>query len=46
MGVGGRLAVVLAFTFADGVITEIDVIGDRDRLSAADLSVLPQTSEV
>ncbi|ALG12426.1 sigma-70 family RNA polymerase sigma factor [Kibdelosporangium phytohabitans] len=46
MGVGGRLAVVLAFTFADGVITGIDVIGDRDRLRATDLSVLSQTSEV
>nr|WP_042186973.1 sigma-70 family RNA polymerase sigma factor [Kibdelosporangium sp. MJ126-NF4]CEL17720.1 putative RNA polymerase sigma factor [Kibdelosporangium sp. MJ126-NF4] len=40
MGVGGRLAVVLAFTFADGVIAEIDVIGDRDRLQAVDLSML------
>ena len=34
-----RLSVVLAFTFADGRITEIDVIGDPDRLRKLELAV-------
>ncbi|MFC3455119.1 sigma-70 family RNA polymerase sigma factor [Amycolatopsis speibonae] len=33
----GRPSVVLAFTVADGKITEIDVIADRDRLQGLDL---------
>ncbi|CAM3391358.1 sigma-70 family RNA polymerase sigma factor [Kibdelosporangium persicum] len=39
MAVGGRLAVALVFTFAGGLITEIDVIGDRDRLAGLDIAV-------
>ncbi|EME50480.1 sigma-70 family RNA polymerase sigma factor [Amycolatopsis decaplanina] len=33
----GRPSVVLAFTFADGKISEIDVIADRERLRGLDL---------
>lgn len=40
MALRGRLVLVLAFTFADGVITEIDVIGDRNRLDQLDIAVL------
>ncbi|WP_037251244.1 sigma-70 family RNA polymerase sigma factor [Kibdelosporangium aridum] len=40
MAVGGRLAVALAFTYVDGVISEIDVIGDVDRLRTADIEVI------
>jgi RNA polymerase sigma factor (sigma-70 family) len=36
----GRLFVALGFTFADGRITEIDVIADADRLRDLDLAVL------
>jgi RNA polymerase sigma factor (sigma-70 family) len=36
----GRLAVVLAFTYSGGTITEIDVIADRGRLEALRLAVL------
>ncbi len=40
MALNGRLVLVLAFTFADGAITEIDVIGDRERLDALDIALL------
>jgi len=36
----GRLAVVLAFTFAGDTISGIDVIADKDRLAALELAVL------
>jgi RNA polymerase sigma factor (sigma-70 family) len=36
----GRLFVALGLTFADGRITEIDVIADADRLRELDLAVL------
>jgi RNA polymerase sigma factor (sigma-70 family) len=36
----GRLMVVLAFTIADGKITEIDVIADPERLRQLELAVL------
>ncbi|MDH6142101.1 hypothetical protein P3T35_004122 [Kitasatospora sp. GP30] len=36
----GRLAPVLAFTMADGKITEIDVIAQPDRLPGVELAVL------
>ncbi|MFE2967649.1 sigma-70 family RNA polymerase sigma factor [Streptomyces sp. NPDC059340] len=36
----GRLSVVLAFTIADGLITEIDVIAESDRLGRLEISVL------
>ncbi|MFJ8075770.1 sigma-70 family RNA polymerase sigma factor [Streptomyces sp. NPDC096176] len=36
----GRLFLALAFSFADGRITEIDVIADADRLRDLDLAVL------
>jgi len=39
-GPGGRLAVVLAFTYGDGGITTIDVITDPARLDALSLAVL------
>ncbi|MFI0417423.1 sigma-70 family RNA polymerase sigma factor [Spongiactinospora sp. 9N601] len=35
----GRLCLVLTFTVTDGLITEIDVIGDPARLAALDLAV-------
>nr|WP_199564958.1 sigma-70 family RNA polymerase sigma factor [Spongiactinospora rosea] len=35
----GRLFLVLTFTVTDGLITEIDVIGDPARLAALDLAV-------
>jgi RNA polymerase sigma-70 factor (ECF subfamily) len=38
---GGRLQVVLAFTFGDRHITAIDVIADPDRLRQLELAVLP-----
>jgi RNA polymerase sigma factor (sigma-70 family) len=40
MALRGRLVLVLAFTFADGAITGIDVIGDRDRLERIEIAVL------
>jgi RNA polymerase sigma-70 factor, ECF subfamily len=36
----GRLSVVLTFTIIDGLITEIDVIAEPDRLRELDLAVL------
>ncbi|WP_409495039.1 sigma-70 family RNA polymerase sigma factor [Amycolatopsis sp. cmx-11-12] len=36
----GRPSVVLAFSFVDGKITEIDVIADRERLQGLDLVIL------
>jgi RNA polymerase sigma-70 factor (ECF subfamily) len=39
MALRGRLVLVLAFTFADGAITAIDVIGDRDRLQQLDITM-------
>ncbi|WP_414942180.1 sigma-70 family RNA polymerase sigma factor [Amycolatopsis sp. cmx-11-51] len=36
----GRPSVVLAFSFMDGKITEIDVIADRERLQGLDLVIL------
>jgi RNA polymerase sigma factor (sigma-70 family) len=36
----GRLVVVLAFTFGDDTITQVDVITDPDRLRQLDLAVL------
>jgi RNA polymerase sigma-70 factor, ECF subfamily len=36
----GRLALALAFTFADDKITQIDVIADPDRLGELELAVL------
>ncbi|MEU7895242.1 sigma-70 family RNA polymerase sigma factor [Nonomuraea sp. NPDC049152] len=36
----GRLRVVLSFTIIEGMITEIDVIAEPDRLSQLDLAVL------
>jgi RNA polymerase sigma factor (sigma-70 family) len=37
---GAQLQVVLRFTMADGKITEIDVIADRDRLAGLEIAVL------
>jgi RNA polymerase sigma-70 factor (ECF subfamily) len=36
----GRLSVVLAFTIADGLITEIDVIAEPERLGGLEITVL------
>lgn len=36
----GRLRLVLAFTIVDGLITEIDVVADPDRLGGLDIGVL------
>jgi RNA polymerase sigma-70 factor (ECF subfamily) len=36
----GRLVVALAFTFSGDKISQIDVIGEADRLAALDLAVL------
>jgi RNA polymerase sigma-70 factor (ECF subfamily) len=36
----GRLSVVLVFTIADGLITEIDVIAEPDRLGRLEIAVL------
>ncbi|MER5280454.1 sigma-70 family RNA polymerase sigma factor [Streptomyces sp. NPDC002809] len=36
----GRLRLVLGFTMVDGLITEIDVIADPDRLGGIDIGVL------
>ncbi|MFD8217527.1 sigma-70 family RNA polymerase sigma factor [Streptomyces sp. NPDC059697] len=36
----GRLSVVLVFTIADGLISEIDVIAEPDRLGRLEISVL------
>jgi RNA polymerase sigma-70 factor (ECF subfamily) len=33
-----RLAAVLAFTVADGQIVEIDILSDRQRLAALDIT--------
>jgi RNA polymerase sigma-70 factor (ECF subfamily) len=40
MALHGRLHLVLAFTIADGRITEIDVIAEPDRVRRLDLAVL------
>jgi RNA polymerase sigma-70 factor (ECF subfamily) len=40
MAPGGRLAVALAFTFADGRITSYEVIADPARLAGLDVAVL------
>jgi ketosteroid isomerase-like protein len=40
MALHGRLHLVLAFTIADGRITEIDVIAESDRVRRLDLAVL------
>jgi RNA polymerase sigma factor (sigma-70 family) len=40
MAPGGRLTLVLAFTFGDGKISRIDVIADPARLEELDLAVL------
>jgi RNA polymerase sigma factor (sigma-70 family) len=37
---GGRLSRVMVITFANGRITRLEAIGDRDRLRAMDLAVL------
>ena len=36
----GRLSVVLAFTIADGLVTEIDVIAEPERLGGLEIAVL------
>ncbi|MHA5052268.1 sigma-70 family RNA polymerase sigma factor [Streptomyces sp. SD15] len=36
----GRLSLVLAFTIVDGLITEIDVVAERERLRRLDIAVL------
>jgi RNA polymerase sigma-70 factor (ECF subfamily) len=36
----GRLSVVLAFTIADGLVTEIDVIAEPERLTGLEIAVL------
>lgn len=36
----GRLRLVLGFTIVDGLITEIDVVADPDRLGGLDIGVL------
>lgn len=36
----GRLAVALRLTVVEGLVTEIDVVGDRDRLDRLDLALL------
>ncbi|WP_329366862.1 sigma-70 family RNA polymerase sigma factor [Streptomyces sp. NBC_01483] len=36
----GRLSVVLAFTIADGLVTEIDVIAEPERLGGLEITVL------
>ncbi|MFF4208611.1 sigma-70 family RNA polymerase sigma factor [Streptomyces sp. NPDC001796] len=38
----GRVRLVLSFTFADGLITEIDVIADRERLRETEVAVLDE----
>ncbi|MGW5608049.1 sigma-70 family RNA polymerase sigma factor [Streptomyces sp. NPDC003753] len=38
----GRLRLVLSFTLADGLITEIDVIADRERLREVEVAVLDE----
>jgi RNA polymerase sigma factor (sigma-70 family) len=40
MAPSGRLVLVLAFTFGDDTITQIEVISDPDRLAQLDLAVL------
>lgn len=40
MALRGRLVLVLAFTFADGAITRLDVIGERDHLERLDIAML------
>lgn len=39
---GGKLARALSFTVANGKITEVEIITDRDRLQQLDLSVLDE----
>jgi hypothetical protein len=36
--IGDRLAAVLAFTVADGLIVEIDILSDRQRLAVLDVA--------
>jgi len=36
--IDGRVAAVLAFTVADGLIVEIDILSDADRLAALDIA--------
>jgi len=36
--IDGRVAAVLAFTVADGLIVEIDILADPDRLAALDMA--------
>ncbi|HEX6425226.1 MAG TPA: sigma-70 family RNA polymerase sigma factor [Acidimicrobiales bacterium] len=40
LATGGRLSMALAFTYADGRITEIDVIAEPERLDTLDIGVL------
>jgi len=37
---GGKLSRALSFTVAEGKITQVEIITDRDRLQQLDLSVL------
>ena len=36
--IDGRLSAVLAFTVADGLIVEIDILADPQRLAALDIA--------
>jgi len=36
----GRLSIALSLTFANGKITEMDVVADPERLAELDLAVL------
>jgi RNA polymerase sigma-70 factor (ECF subfamily) len=36
----GRVVVVLAFTYRDDRISDVDIVADRDRLGALNLAVL------
>lgn len=40
MAPGGRLFLVLAFTIVDGMVTEIDIIADAERLGRVEVAVL------
>ena len=42
---GGRIRTVLSFTVADGRVTAIDLIGDRERLDQLDIELLPREVE-
>ena len=39
---GGRIRAVISFTVADGKVTAIDVIGDRERIDQLDVELLPR----